>query len=132
MTSEYFELPGFEAVYLEDSFVLDINARPSAVTIDLDVVLTEHHPEYEPPAPDSRYCYRRGQIRFEGVRRLHWIAADVQPARDATGEIDYGGVDEFLADGSSYSLAGEFGQLTIEADACRLVLGSGHVGDLGT
>lgn len=58
--SQYFDLRGFEAVYLEDSFVLGVTATPGLLVVDLDVVLTEDHPSYTPPPPEEHYCYRRG------------------------------------------------------------------------
>lgn len=120
MTLQYFELAGFENVYLEDSFVLDISARPGTVTVHLELVLTEQHSDYSPPPLDERYCYRRATICFGGVRRLNWIRGERQPSRDANNEIDFGGVDQFVAEASSYSLTGDFGELVIEAERCRL------------
>ncbi len=122
MTLRYFQMPGFESVYLEDSFVLGVTATPGLLIVDLDVVLTEDHPSYKPPPPNEHHCYRRGQIRFHGVRRLHWIAGGTRPAIDASGVADYGGVHELSADGSSFVLTGDFGNIDVEALECVLVL----------
>lgn len=118
----YYELSGFKDLYLEDSFVLDIEVHPGVVTIDLDAVLLESHPRYEVPPPDEQYCYRRAQIRFNHVRRLHWLNSGLKPARDASGDIDYGGVDEFGLDGETYVVIGNFGHLDIDAGGCEVEL----------
>jgi hypothetical protein len=50
---DYYELPSLEHVYLEDSWVLDIQTGPDSVEITLETVLTESHPEYSDPLPDE-------------------------------------------------------------------------------
>lgn len=116
----YTALPDFEHLYLEDSFILGIEANPGILTVRLDVVLTEDHPDYSAPLPNEQYCYRSALIRFEGVTRLHWLSSSLRPAIDASGEMDYGGVDEFGRDGSTFVLVGEFGHIDVEAAQCNI------------
>lgn len=116
----YTSIPGFENIYLEDSFVLDIEAHPGLLRLRLDAVLTEDHPEYSAPGPDEQYCYRSALIQFNGVTRLHWLASSFRPAVDANDEIDYGGIDQFGRDGDTYVLAGDFGQIDVEASGCTI------------
>ena len=54
----YSELQGLEHVYLEDSYVLRIRWTGDAIIFWLEAILTEHHPDYVPPKPGERYCYR--------------------------------------------------------------------------
>lgn len=49
----YHSLPGFEGIYLEDSYVLDIQTEPDSVDIFLEAVLTEKHPRYMSPKPSA-------------------------------------------------------------------------------
>lgn len=118
----YFEFPGFDQLYLEDSFILDVIARPGSVVFVAEIVLREEHPGYRPPRSSEKYCYRRGRITFGGVGRLTWLRGDVVPARDATGETDFGGFDEFGLDGRTYILSGDFGTLQMEAATCTAEL----------
>src|SRR6266511_1230258 len=87
---DYSQIDGLNLFYFEDSWVLDVVARPGLLTIDLDAVLLPAHPEYVAPSPGEQYCYRRGELRLEGVADLQWIGQGLPPARDATGEFDYG------------------------------------------
>jgi hypothetical protein len=48
MTS-YEELPGLETYVFEESFVLDVTAKPAVVSFRLEVVLTPEHPAYVAP-----------------------------------------------------------------------------------
>jgi hypothetical protein len=42
--SDYWNIPGFEDLYLEDSWVLDIAARPGVLEFVVDLVLRESPP----------------------------------------------------------------------------------------
>lgn len=114
--STYTTIPGFEDVYLEDSWILGIHVEPGSVAFDVEVVLLETHPLYSPPGPEEQYCYRRGTIIFHQVAEVNWTGQGVVvPAVDASGEQDFGSIDEFeLADGS-YALEGDFGRLVVRS-----------------
>lgn len=111
----YTEIPGFEHVYLEDSFVLGVVASPGRLTFTIDAVLTPEHPHYQPPKQDEHHCYQRGVIVFERVGRLVWEGQGNPPAVDATGEIDYGSIDSMYAQGPLFSLSGEWGKIQVES-----------------
>lgn len=118
----YDSIPGLEAVYLEDSFVLAVCVQPWEVDFAVDVVLREMHPQYSDPREGEQYCYRRGRIRFLEARRVNWRMSSVRAAYDAAGEVDYGGFDQFEVDSDLYVVAGDFGTLEIEAAKCELML----------
>jgi len=77
--------------------------------------VAETHEAYEPPPPDSQYCYRRGKLRFTNVAQVTWSDRGRLPATDATGEQDFGNIDQFWLEGS-YFLEGHWGRMTILAD----------------
>lgn len=52
--SGYWSIPGFEDLYLEDSWVLDITARPGVLEVVVDLVLRESHLSYKPPLTGER------------------------------------------------------------------------------
>jgi len=116
----YTEMLGLSDLVLEESFVLGITASPAQVVLDVEFVLTTSHPAYAPPPPDENESYRRGQIRFIAVRRLIWDLQGATPAADATGEIDYGHIDDFRWDGETFELEGDWGQLRIEAGSVEV------------
>jgi hypothetical protein len=113
---QYFELAGFENLYLEDSFVLSIRVAPRRVEIEIEFVLHDGHPQYEAPAVDEQYCYRRGSIVFDAIRRVRWSGlGEIAPAVDARGDADYGGINSLGEDEETYRVEGDFGSLEIES-----------------
>lgn len=111
----YYQLQGLEHVYLEDSYVLDIQTNRSSVEFSLSVVLTDQHPLYKSPLPGEQYCYRNGLLSFPNVGRVKWIEKSMMPSTDATGEVDYGNIDEFFRTDGHYYLSGDWGRLEIES-----------------
>ena len=110
---DYWSLPDLEALYLEGSCVLDVQARPSTLTIRGEIALRETHPTYSEPAPGQQYCYRTGNIVFARVTELRWTGQGRPPGVDASGEIDYGSIDEFDVQGGRYRLVGDFGEIVL-------------------
>ena len=114
----YAELPGFEHLYLEDSWVLAVEHRPAELRFDIEAVLMESHPEWAPPKRDEQYSYCRAAIVFRNPRAVKWVQRmEGPPAVDASGEVDYGNIDVFEWDGSSFELQGDWGHVRIEGDA---------------
>jgi hypothetical protein len=118
----YWVLPDLSDYYLEDSWVLDVTARPGLLVLSLEVVLRETHAEHRPPKPGEQYCYRRARLIFPEVTTLAWSDQGREPARDASGEIDYGSVDALLVGDGRYSLFGDFGTIEISSAAPRIEL----------
>lgn len=110
---DYSSIPGLENLYLEDSWVLGITARPGVLELDVDLVLREPHPWYEPPKAGEQYCHRRGVVRFDGVSSLRWEGQGSVPAVDLTGEQDYGSVDSLWTTDGSYVVEGDFGRIAV-------------------
>lgn len=124
--SDYTSIPGFEDVYLQDGWILSIRAEPGSVVLDLDVVLNEAHPAYAPPVPGEQYCYR-GTIRFERVESLTWTRQSlVVPALDASGEQDFGSINEFEIRRGQYAIEGDFSRLEITSSRPTMDLTRQH------
>jgi hypothetical protein len=111
----YTDLAGFEALVLEESYVLGIRAIPGEVTFDVDLVLTPEHPAYTPPPANVTECFRIGRIRFVGVRELVWQRQEAIPATDASGERDFGHIDSLEWDGGTFKLEGDWGRMEVSA-----------------
>jgi hypothetical protein len=118
----YEELPGFEVFVLEESWVLDVTARPTSVVFRLELVLTPAHPRYQSPEPGNNLYYVAGQLVFDDVEDLEWTAQGAPPATDATGEIDYGHIDAMTWDSGLYELQGDWGEMRVRARTARVVL----------
>lgn len=115
--SDYWEIPGFEGLYLEDSWVLSVVAQPGVLELVVDLVLHESHPSYRPPSADEQYCYRRGVVRFERVSKLTWEERGGVPSIDAAGEMDYGSIDALRSTENGYLLEGGFGRVAVSSVA---------------
>lgn len=118
----YTDIKGFGHVYLEDSWVLGITARPGQFELRLELVLTESHPAYAPPLPGEQYCYRRGRLQFLGVKQLTWEDQGAPAARDASEEPDYGNIDTFAWDDQTFHLEGSWGRACVHADRAVIEL----------
>lgn len=118
----YTDISALRHIYLEDSWVLGIDATPGRLSFRMDLVLTPEHPEYRGAAPGEQHCYRRGELSFTGVSRLQWSAADVRPAVDASGEQDYGNIDIFEWDERAARLEGDWGQIEVSYAAVEVSL----------
>lgn len=113
--ANYWAIPSFEGLYLEDSWVLEIRPGEGTLTISADLVLRESHPEYHSPRPGEQYCYRRGLITFDDVTALSWADRGHIPALDASGDQDLGSFDQFEVEDGCYVLAGDFGRIAVSS-----------------
>ncbi len=110
---QYYEFHSLEHVYLEDSWVLDIQTEPDSVEIILETVLTANHPQYSAPLPNEQYCYRNGRIRFQNAKSVTWVNKSMIPNLEPGSPPDYGNIDVFYFSEGSYHLIGEWGELEI-------------------
>ena len=118
----YNQFSGFENVYLEDSYLLDIQINPSSIEFSLLVVLNEQHLLYSPPVSDEQYCFRKGILRFPNVAQIRWLEKSMTPYTDATGTVDYGNIDNFYLAGEYYYVSGDWGSLEIKSSPPSLVV----------
>lgn len=114
---DYTHLPGFEGVALEDSYTLDIEAHPGTLVLRLDLLLLPGHPAWEPAKPGERACFKVATLSFSKVRSLHWDGMGVKPTLDPSGTLDFGSMDSLTKTGRQYRIEGDWGQITVEADA---------------
>ena len=118
----YTDIAGFEHVLLEESFVLDVVARPGSVEVTIDLVLLVGHEAYHDPRVGEMRCYVRAALRFSGVTELSWVDQGRRPAIDASGDIDYGGVDLFDQVNNEWRFAGDWGDIRLKAESIGLEL----------
>lgn len=118
----YIELDSLTHYVLEESWVLDIEARPANLVMRLEFVVTEEHPAFGPWGPDEWTCFRSGTLRFAGVTSLLWTDQGSPPARDASGEIDYGHIDVFTWKPGEYHFSGDFGSMEVHANDVQVEL----------
>jgi len=111
--THYSKLTGFDHLYLEDSYVLEILEEAAEVRFEMEFVLTEQHPDFQLPRAGEQYCYRRGTIWFPKVAEVAELLRQDVRSQDATGETDMGNIDSFEWCGGRYRLEGDWGRLDI-------------------
>ncbi|MGO4249495.1 hypothetical protein AB4Y87_19955 [Paenarthrobacter sp. RAF54_2] len=110
-------------LYLDDSYVLDIQASRGRLAITMEFALAPERPPYSPALPGEQYCYRKGVLVFEGVTELNWTGQlTSRPSRDPDGSIDYGNIDALVIDGNHYTVEGGMGRINLQAAAIRVAL----------
>lgn len=105
----YYQLPLFEHVYFEDSYVLGVKEESGSLIFDLEVVLTEDSPLYTMPAFGENYCYKRAELAFCDVSAVNWVEKRFFKNRDSSGGVDYGNIDFFSVDNEDCTLSGDWG-----------------------
>jgi hypothetical protein len=117
-------MPELAGVDLEDSWVLGwrYDAPAGRLAIEVEASLWPGHPAYEPPSAGEHTCYRRATLAFEGVTSASGLRmqSEVPGHLDPDGTRDYGSVDALEGADGVFRLAGEMGEVTVEAAVLRL------------
>lgn len=119
--SNYYHWEGFAGIYFEDSFVLGIYESSNEISFIVEAVLTENHPLYTTPESDEQYCYKKGKIAFQGLKRVKWISRNETPFKDVSGEEDYGNIDVFQLSNDQYFLSGDWGELEVTSSPVKWI-----------
>ncbi|NJL84316.1 MAG: hypothetical protein HC890_17860 [Chloroflexaceae bacterium] len=120
----YWKLPGFENIFLEDSYVFKIGSTSNLMDLIVEAVLTEAHPQYHPPLPKEQYCYREMILSFPFPQKYLLILSNIKAAKSADNSLDYGGIDKFYRNGDVYCLNGDWEELIIVCDRPTLTPGT--------
>jgi hypothetical protein len=113
-------------VYLEDSWILDVTPTEYALQFVIEAVLTPVHAEYQPAKPGEQHCYREGILVVSSTRPISFEGSGAPPARDASGQFDYGNIDTFTGvdlDGTAaWELTGDWGRAIVKQPTVVLTL----------
>ncbi|TVQ84672.1 MAG: hypothetical protein EA357_02440 [Micavibrio sp.] len=121
MVSQYYDWDRFKNIYLEDSFVLDIEESEDQLSFVLEIVLTEGHPLHSPKNENEQHCYKEGKIVFRKLKEIRWIRRNIRPYIDADGSKDYGNIDVFKLSAEGYHLEGDWGEVIINSSEPEVV-----------
>lgn len=119
--NNYFDIDALRDVYLEDSFVLGLTDQGQTIEFEFEVVLTDAHPAYERPEPSERHSYMRAVLRFRACWDVVWLRKSLVPSMDANGEIDFGNIDHFSAEGHCLHLLGDWGEVRFQCSDVALI-----------
>jgi hypothetical protein len=112
----YAELPNLDDLYLEDSWVLDVQETPDEVCFHLEAVLRETHPKWSPPKKGEVYTTLPLSLVFPGKVRVLWVERKMKPILGPDDEVDHGNIDSFEWEPRFFELQGEWGHVRIESD----------------
>jgi hypothetical protein len=120
-------LSEFDAVMLEDTFVLEWHVAPAELVFRVLAHLRPEHAQATAPGPGDWACYRPGKIVFPNVTHCSGLLpeGDVRSTIDPDGSVDYGTIDAFLEPiPGTFRICGDFGDVQIRSDPPRLDLES--------
>ena len=109
-------------IVLSESYVLGISIKPYCLEFSMDFVLEPEHPLYFLPPPNETECFRRGLIRVLDFERVTWRASNLKPSTDATGEEDYGCLDELVIEQTFMIFRGDWGEIEVAGGHMFVVL----------
>jgi len=117
-------LPDLSGVMLEDCFVLSWAQELDRLVFHLMASLHPGHPMHESPKPGEWACYKEATLSFEGVKAVEGLLAmpETRSTSDPDGTKDYGNIDVLLAIADGYKIAGDFGQVTVQAQKCTFLV----------
>jgi len=119
--SKYYEWENFKNIYLEDSFVLEIDEEAEYLSFTVEIVLTEEHLMYSPPRKNEQYCYKKGKIVFQELETIKWLNRNTHPFTDADNTEYYGNIDCFELSPEGYHLEGDWGEVIINSPPPKVV-----------
>lgn len=109
------ELEIFEGIDLHDSFVLSWEQVEDVLGFQLDASIWPASSHYATPKPNEYTCYKSARLVFSGFKDISGLkdVADVLPATDANGEVDYGCIDNLEILKNGFRIEGDFGSVAI-------------------
>jgi len=116
MSKDYTKISNLNTIYLEDSFLLNIDIGCDYVNILIEAVLTPEHALYGPPKKGQYYCFINGIIKFISVMNVNWIKKIMKPIYSADKDVCYGNIDFLYLEDGVYHIGGEWGELEIISD----------------
>ncbi len=116
----YYELSILDCLYLEDSYVLGVEADKTSAIFTVEFVLTEKHSGYLLPKKGQQYCYKKGKLKFEDCEAVSWAKVNHVRNIDKNLEIDMGNIDVFTFDENKYFLSGDWGEIEIISENVSL------------
>ncbi|MDA9774290.1 hypothetical protein N9B82_04970 [Saprospiraceae bacterium] len=109
---------------LSDSFILNWNRKGSEFEIELDLSIWPKSPHYIKPAKNEFTCYKKGILRFYGIKELNsFVKLDsISPSIDLDGSFDWGCIFDFKKENEQLKFSTEFTDIRVTCDQFELEL----------
>jgi hypothetical protein len=105
-TVDWRKLREFAGVDLTRSFVLSWRQDGETLLVDVDLFLTDEHAFYEEPRPAEKVCIRPAHVEF---RYCESVSPDIE-------SLSHGAISGLTVRDGVYSIVGDFGTVTIDAE----------------
>ncbi|MDG5501212.1 hypothetical protein [Marinobacter sp. BGYM27] len=121
MMMDWREMPVFEGVDLNDSFILGWTQDGGRLAFYIEASIWPESKYYSTPKAGEYTCYRSAVLEFvraieiTGLRPIELTP----PSIDPDGSKDYGNIDLLVTSESGFSLAGDFGDVSIRGGELR-------------
>ncbi len=102
-----------DGILFDGSYVLGVVIAPYTLSLEMDFLLKESSSLYEKPPAGERGSFRRGYLLVEQFSTLNWDATGAPPAYDASGELDYGCLDEYHEIENGFEFSGDWGTIRV-------------------
>ena len=109
------EMEIFKGIDLNDSFVLAWSSTGNELEFTLEASIWPESKFYEKPKKDEYTCYKPARLKFKNIRYISGLLSigEVTPSIDASGEKDYGNIEDLKKTNEGFSLEGDFGSVAI-------------------
>lgn len=109
---------------LQDSCVLSWSVENGRLTFRVEASIWPDSPHYQPPLADEYTCYKPATLVFYGFDSIEGLKhmGDVRFSVDADGSRDYGNIDVLEAQGNSYRVVGDFGDVTVSGGLMKFTV----------
>jgi hypothetical protein len=102
------------------------NTSLTELTFVLDLALAPTHSAYRIPPIGQMHCYRTARVTVQSDTAILLRRSTLEPATDATGELDYGHIDTFGpvngGDDDAWELTGDWGDALVRRPRVRILL----------
>jgi hypothetical protein len=110
-------LVGFNHLLMEDSFLLGIFAEGDDLILKVEFALSQQHPLYRDPLPNEARCWRRGEVRFQGIEVVSQEGGGpFLGSGPKGGDIDLGSIGIYAREGF-YEVDLDMGRFTCRAES---------------
>lgn len=110
------EMELFRGIDLNDSFVLGWQLEGDRLVFDLEISVWPESTHYYTPKD------RKAALVFQGTECIQGLVSmsEARSSTDASGEVDYGNIDELRVRPDGASIVGDFGTVEIAGGICAL------------
>ena len=106
----------FVGIDLNDSFILSWKLRDADLEFEMEASIGPDSKYYEKSEPGDWTCYKKAKLIFSSIEKVEGLLplAEAQCSTDATGENDYGNIDNLVKTENGFNIEGEFGKVILK------------------